>query len=112
MSLPAANYIIRGKKLMTAGRGERNFHEMSVQKPGKPTMERSAFYRIRVEGSLSPDWAGQLGNMNITESRNVGSDIETTLEGRLPDQAALTGILNTLYDLRLPVTSVDCLESE
>lgn len=35
--------------------------------------------------------------------------VESVLEGRLLDQAALAGILNTLYDLHLPVMSVDCL---
>ena len=30
--------------------------------------------------------------------------------GRLPDQAALSGLLNTLYDTQYPVLSVECLE--
>ena len=34
------------------------------------------------------------------------------LEGRLADQAALTGVMNTLYELHLPVLSVDCLEAD
>jgi hypothetical protein len=34
----------------------------------------------------------------------------TTLEGYLRDQAALFGVLNTLYELHLPVLSVECLE--
>jgi hypothetical protein len=33
----------------------------------------------------------------------------TTLEGRLPDQAALNGVLDTLYQLRLPLLEVICL---
>jgi hypothetical protein len=31
----------------------------------------------------------------------------STLEGELRDQAALTGVLNSLYELHLPVLSVE-----
>jgi hypothetical protein len=34
----------------------------------------------------------------------------TTLEGRLIDQASLNGVLSTLYDLGLPLVSVECLD--
>jgi hypothetical protein len=36
----------------------------------------------------------------------------TTLSGRLPDQAALLGVLNTLYDLHLPLLSMEYLGGE
>jgi hypothetical protein len=45
----------------------------------------------------------------------AGQDSEapvTTLSGRLLDQAALCGILNTLYDMRLPLLSVECEDWE
>jgi hypothetical protein len=32
--------------------------------------------------------------------------------GRLADQAALSGILNSLYELHLPVLSAECVDSE
>jgi hypothetical protein len=47
--------------------------------------------------------------MNIT----AGSDernLQSTLVGRLPDQSALAGVLNTLYEEQYPVLSVECLE--
>jgi hypothetical protein len=34
------------------------------------------------------------------------------LVGRLADQAALSGVLNSLYELHLPVLSADCVDSE
>jgi hypothetical protein len=34
----------------------------------------------------------------------------TILEGHLPDQAALSGILNTLYEMHLPLLSVENLD--
>jgi hypothetical protein len=33
------------------------------------------------------------------------------LVGRLPDQAALTGILNSLYEMHLPVLLAECVDS-
>jgi hypothetical protein len=36
----------------------------------------------------------------------------TTLCGPLRDQAALLGVLNTLYDLHLPLLSVECMTYE
>ena len=39
-----------------------------------------------------------------------GSDpVVTTLEGEVTDQAALAGILNTLYELHLPILSLKWL---
>ena len=37
---------------------------------------------------------------------------KTILVGRLPDQAALAGILKTLYKLHLPVVKTECVDSE
>jgi hypothetical protein len=37
--------------------------------------------------------------------------VMTLLEGELLDQAALAGVLTTLYDLHLPVLSVECLSA-
>jgi hypothetical protein len=34
----------------------------------------------------------------------------TTLTGNVMDQAALTGVLNTLYELHLPLLSVENLD--
>ena len=36
----------------------------------------------------------------------------TTLTGRLRDQAELTGLLNSLYDLHLPILSVENLDAD
>jgi hypothetical protein len=46
-------------------------------------------------------------------SRETGSPKpETTLIGPLVDQAALFGVLNALYDMRMPLISVKCLSVE
>jgi len=72
-------------------------------------MNSPAIYRIKVEGLLNADWSDRIEGMNITEVTGQGRS--TVLVGRLQDQAALAGVLNTLYELHLPVMSVDCLEN-
>jgi len=55
-------------------------------------------------------WSDRLGGFVITsaEDAEYGSTV-TTLEGSVLDQAALLGILNTIYELRLPLISVQCV---
>lgn len=75
-----------------------------------PEMDGPATYRICVCGRLSPDWSCRLAGMRITPDRG-GPAARTILRGRLADQAALSGLLNSLYALHLPVISVECLEA-
>ena len=74
-----------------------------------PTMSGPAIYRIRVRGKLDANLADRLEGMHIENLAQNSGKVESVLEGRLLDQAALSGILNKLYDLHLPVMSVDCL---
>ena len=74
-----------------------------------PTMSGPAIYRIRVRGRLDTNLADRLEDMHIENLAQSNGKVESVLEGSLLDQAALSGILNKLYDLHLPVMSVDCL---
>lgn len=74
-----------------------------------PTMSGPAVYRIRVCGPLNPDLSNRLAGMHIENLTRIDGSVESLLEGRLADQAALTGVLNMLYELHLPVISADCL---
>ena len=74
-----------------------------------PTMSEPATYRIRVRGRLDPGLSNRIGGMCIENLARGDGTAESVLEGRLADQAALTGVLNTLYELHLPVISADCL---
>jgi len=47
-----------------------------------------------------------LGGMTISPDTVEADPPVTTLEGELRDQAALAGVLNTLYELHLPVLLV------
>ncbi len=77
-----------------------------------PSMNGPARYRIRVRGSLTTEWAERLGGMSCSNTSGADGEPEAHLEGRLQDQAALSGILNTLYELHLPVLLVECLDKE
>ena len=74
------------------------------------TLDTPARYRIRVKGYLDCSWSDRLGGLDITTSsqEDVGPMV-TTLRGDLLDQAALAGVLNTLYNLHLPLLSVEYL---
>jgi len=74
-----------------------------------PTMSGPAIFRIRVRGRLDVDLSDRLEGMHIENLAQNDGKVESVLEGRLLDQAALSGILNSLYGLHLPVMSVDCL---
>ena len=68
-----------------------------------------ALYRIRVSGQLSARWSERLGDMTITVFSSGTDQCVTSLVGELSDQADLAGVLNSLYELHLPVLSVECL---
>lgn len=69
-------------------------------------------YQIVVMGELSTNWADWLGGV-LFESHCLSKCSEkTTLVGIVPDQAALRGLLNKLWDLNLVIVSVNLYEGE
>ena len=74
--------------------------------------DRPGKYRICVDGALSEDWIQRLGNMSITTRKRKDYKRVTTLVGTVVDQAALSGVLNTLYELHLTLLSVEFLGEE
>ncbi len=79
--------------------------------PRKPiTFDSPAIYQIIVEGRLDPTWSDPLQGMLICPATIDAYPQVTTLKGELSDQAALAGVLNTLYELHLTVISVKRLE--
>ena len=63
-------------------------------------------YEIRVKGHLDETWADWFDGMTITHEYNG----ETRLNGSLPDQAALHGVLNRLRNLGVQLISVNPVE--
>ena len=87
-----------------------NADKISSQNGFDLTVDRPATYCIQVVGYLDDNWSDRLGGLVITSSGQVGKRAVTTLSGPLIDQAALFGVLKALYDMRLPLLSVECLE--
>ena len=75
-------------------------------------MSSPAIYRIRVRGKLDANLARRLDGLNLSEESVSDGLPVSVLVGRMIDQAALSGLLNFLYELHLPVISVDCLDVE
>ena len=74
-------------------------------------MESPANYRIRVRGHLDASWSDRLSGMSITTTGGKNTEQTTLLEGQLMDQSALTGVINILNDLGLPLLAVECVDS-
>ena len=70
------------------------------------TLYEPATYAIRVQGALEANWSDRLGGLRIVVIR-AGDQVVTELSGRLPDQAGLIGVLTSLYDLGMPLLSVE-----
>jgi hypothetical protein len=69
------------------------------------SMSTPAIYQIEIKGKVDISWFDILAGMNIT-SMEIGSSVVTTLVGKLNDQASLAGILHTIYEMKLPLISV------
>ncbi len=65
-----------------------------------------ATYRIVVRGTVSESWHRRLGGLEVTTSSPEIGESLTVLRGRIRDQAALHGLLDTLYALHLPIVEV------
>lgn len=71
-----------------------------------------ATYQIRLKGRLEETWSDYLEGMTITWDQTGDEVPVTTLTGLLVDQAALSGVLDNLYNLGYPLLSVECLDCE
>jgi len=49
--------------------------------------------------------------MTVTVSEEADQETITELSGLLPDQAALMGVLQQLYNRNIPVFSVECVNA-
>jgi len=78
---------------------------------GSLAFDGPAQYVVEVIGVLSPDWSDRLGGMRIRqlESGDDGEPV-TELSGPLLDQAALAGLLTSLYELGLTLKRVSRLD--
>ena len=67
---------------------------------------QAAMYQISIYGELDVSWADWIGVTSLThETQDNGASI-TTLTGTVPDQAALRGLIERIWDLNLTLLSV------
>ena len=73
------------------------------------TLDTSADFEIRVQGVVDARWADYFGGTLI--KHKIGSNAPVSvLSGQFQDQAALLGMLNTLYNMGFPLLSFQCIE--
>lgn len=74
-----------------------------------PSMAGPARYRVRIRGHVATDLARRLGDLEVDLEHDEEGETVATLRGVLADQAALAGLLSTLYTYHLPILSIECL---
>ena len=75
------------------------------------SIHTGAVYQIRLQGVLDETWQDSIGDFRIISYHKSKNDEtpETLLIGKVPDQAALAGVLTLVYNLGLPLLAVECL---
>jgi hypothetical protein len=58
---------------------------------------------VRVQGELGPTWSAMFANLRVEPQ----PDRTTLLRGRVPDQAALHGLLGAIRDLGLAIVTAE-----
>jgi len=75
-------------------------------------MHETAVYRIRFQGAFDDSWLQDLGADWTMQFNDDNTAVTTTITGILCDQAALIGLLSSLYNVGLPLLEVEYLETE
>jgi len=65
-----------------------------------------------VQGVIGESWRDYYAGMTVEIDHEEGQWSVTKLTGQLQDQAALIGALTRLYDMRLPILSVEHLPEQ
>lgn len=71
------------------------------------SLDQPAMYQIRIQGVLAADWQVWFNGMQLSNDGRV-----TTLQGKVPDQPALFGLLIKIRDLGLTIISVQRLDDD
>jgi hypothetical protein len=67
-------------------------------------------FRITFRGALDESWFAILQGMTLSTTRERGVT-ETTLVGEAPDEAAIVGIVNMLYELGCSLLEVKRMDA-
>jgi len=77
----------------------------------KITLDQCASYCIRVQDKPGENWASYFDGMDIVMLADEDNNPITMLTGELPDQAAVQGVLQKLYNLGFPLISAEKVET-
>lgn len=72
-----------------------------------PCFSGPGCYRIEARGRLPRGWARRFGAMRVSSVPASEGETVTVLRGPVSDQAELSGILNSLYELHLTLLRVE-----
>jgi hypothetical protein len=73
----------------------------------KLSLDQPNAYHIRVQGVLDESWATYFDEMLVEQEMMADGSPVTCLTGCLPDQAAVQGVLQKLYNLGFSLLSVE-----
>ncbi len=76
-----------------------------MKKP--PGLDQPTVYQIQVQGVLSEEWQAWFNGMHLGNDGRI-----TILQGVVPDQPALFGLLIKIRDLGLTILSVQRLDDD
>ena len=74
------------------------------------TLDSPAIYQIEVQGYMEEHWSDWFDGMALRPQISEDGIKVTWLTGTIIDQAALHGLLRKIYDLGLPLLSVNCID--
>ena len=73
------------------------------------TLTTPAAYLIRIRGRVDQNWLEYFDRFLVVVSVSPGRAPETTLRGRVRDQAELLGMLHCLHSYGITLFSVECV---
>ena len=79
---------------------------------GTKNLNGLTHYQIVVLGELDANWSDWLGDVFFESHCQSCDSNKTTIVGAVPDQAALRGLLNKLWNLNLTLISINLYEDE
>jgi hypothetical protein len=79
----------------------------TVEPKTSKQLKESLQYRIVVQGELNGSWSEWMGDVSLDRFNQIHGSSRTTILREIPDQAALRGLLNKIWDLNLILISVN-----
>ena len=73
-----------------------------------PTPDQPLTCRIRAVGIVTEASVACWDSLQVTRAPCDDGSVESVVRGRLPDQSALIGVVNHLYNLGFVILSVEC----